>query len=377
MTCQDVRKLLSLYIDKYLPPKEEAEVVAHIGTCRACAEEFAALKATLEALHSLIGLTPPAPPGLAGKITARIKEVERHKCGLSTWKRWAAAAAIAITLGGGSLAYAARSFVPAKLWAALNLQRIGQVETEARNLGAGTGSISLKEEPKGSQGDKQGDKKPGNERLAPEKGKEGLPLGELSSGEQRAPESAPEETSKSSPSSSKPGLSEKGARPPAQVVAQNPVLKPLTFLNKERKINSTYLKVATGNVQEALEAALKAGAEVGATSQVFAVQNTGSNERAAVRFTVSPEAAPNLVERLSRVGTDSVLLDKREESEDITARFSATLEQYREAVAKANAASSEKERQELIAQAQFLEKQLSIWDKEASEQVIIFWLEKK
>jgi len=374
MTCQDVRRLLSLYIDKYLPPKEEAEVIAHIGTCRACAEELAALKATVDALHSLIDLTPPAPPGLANRITARLKEIEERKLNFYGWKRWAAVAAIAITLGGGFIAYAGRSFVPSKLWAALNLQRIGQVETEAKDSGAGTGSISLKEEPKGSQEDKQKDKTPGDERLALEEGKEGLSLGKPSLGEQRAPENAPGQIGKSSPSSSKPRLSEKGTRPPAQVVAQNPVLQPLTFLNKERKINSTYLKVTVSDVEETLKAALKVGAQVGATSQVFAVQNTGSNERAAVRFTVPPEAAPGLVESLSKLGT---LLDKREESEDVTARFSTTLEQYREAVAKANAASSEKERQELIAQAQFLEKQLSIWDKEAGEQVIILWLEKR
>lgn len=368
MTCQDVRRLLSLHIDKYLPPKEEAEVVAHIGICRACAEELTALKATLEALHSLIGLTPPAPPELANKIAARLKEIEEHKLHFSKWKRWAAAAAIAITLGGGSLTYA-RGLAPAKLLAALNLQKIGQVETEAKDSRAGAGSISLKVEPRGSEEDKQGDKTLGdNEKLALKENKE-----ELSLREQNLKETVPGPTGKESSVPNQPGSLEKSARP-SDKVAQNPVLEPLTFLNKERKINSTYLKVAASNIEEALKAALKAGTQVGATSQVFAVQNTGSEERAAVRFTAPPEAAPSLVESLLKLGT---LLDKREESEDVTARFSATLEQYRETVAKANTASDEKERQELIAQAQFLEKQLSIWDKEAGEQVIILWLEKR
>lgn len=70
-------------------------------------------------------------------------------------------------------------------------------------------------------------------------------------------------------------------------------------------------------------------------------------------------------------------LEERQESEDITTRFAATLEQYRETVARANAAQDEEEREQLLAQAAFLEKQLVAWDKEAGQHVVVLWLEKR
>ncbi|SMB89599.1 Putative zinc-finger [Thermanaeromonas toyohensis ToBE] len=379
MNCQEARRLFSLHLDNYLSPKEEAEVLAHVGLCPACYEELTGLKTLLEALRSLPGFTPLAPAGLVAGVMARLKEIEGHRPYLSGWKRWVAAAGVALTLAGSSLAYAARGWVPAKILAALNpLPQVGQVESEASgpkpDLNSG---ISFKEQEGNTTPSGVVDSKGDQDYKAPGEKAQSLPKEnreKFSLGEDKGRESVPGPEERSSSPGLKPGPSRQGTPPEPQAVAQGQNLLPVTFLNKERKINSTFLKVAADDMEKALAAALKAGTGVGAAFEIVAVQNTGNSVRAGIRFTVTPQKASSLVESLSKLGT---LLDKREESEDITARFSATLEQYREAVAKANAASTEKEREELISQAEFLEKQLSILDKEAGEQVIMLWLEKK
>lgn len=368
MNCQEARKLFSLHLDKILSPGEEAEVLGHISSCFACREDLAGLRALLETLRSLPGLTPPAPAGLAAGIMVRLEEIENRRRRLSGWRRWVAAAAAALTLATGSLAYAARGWTPAGWLAALSS---GPPAGQAL---PGPGDPGPNPDSGFSMEGRKGDNGAGNQPVIGEEQGQAPPAGDKK--ESLPPKEGKETGGSPGPGekSSSPGNEPGGeASPLPTTVAQNQPVSPVAFLNKERKINSTFLKVAASDIDQALAAALKAGATVKATSQVFAVQNTGTEQRAAVRFTVAPEVAPALVDKLVNLGT---LLDKRQESEDITARFSATLEQYRETVAKANAVQETAEREQLLTQANFLEKQLATWDKEAGEHVVILWLEK-
>ena len=71
-TCAEVRDLLSAYHDAELPPAETASVARHLGTCAACAEEYAQLKQTSVTMREM--LRPVAAPDL---LRARVRSALR------------------------------------------------------------------------------------------------------------------------------------------------------------------------------------------------------------------------------------------------------------------------------------------------------------
>ncbi|MGI9951457.1 zf-HC2 domain-containing protein [Moorellaceae bacterium AZ2] len=374
MNCEEARELFSLHLDNYLGPPEEAGLAGHLEGCPRCREELAGLEAALAGLRSLPGMNPAAPAGLVREIMSRVEALDGRRVRLAAWKRWAAAAAAVLALASGSLAYAARGLAPHGWLAALNpTSPLGQVVPWPGSSGRDHPALNNKTGPgdPGQTGpravppvDPGTEAREGGEGTAP--GREGdggkAQVGEGKGGIPSAGEG------KSAGEASPPGP----APSPTKVASNEPV-SPVAFMNKERKINSTFLKVAAGDLDRAVKQAAEIGAGFNAACQVLAVQNTGTEQRAAVRFIVPSNAAPALADRLKQLGT---VLDERRETEDITARFSAMLEQYRETVARANSARDEAERQQLLSQADFLEKQLAAWDKEAGEYIVFLWLEK-
>ncbi|MFZ5595875.1 MAG: anti-sigma factor family protein [Bacillota bacterium] len=59
MQCQKIQELLSAYIDGMLDPPLRIKVDFHLEHCRACREEYDALKMVVEAVRSLPGVEPP------------------------------------------------------------------------------------------------------------------------------------------------------------------------------------------------------------------------------------------------------------------------------------------------------------------------------
>lgn len=68
MRCAGIRELLSAYVDGVLSPDETGFLEAHLGSCKACREELARLKKTIQLLQSL----PQVP--LPADFTARLHE---------------------------------------------------------------------------------------------------------------------------------------------------------------------------------------------------------------------------------------------------------------------------------------------------------------
>ena len=60
MNCEEIKELLSEYVDGVLDAKTKALVDEHLSTCKGCKEELASLKALVNELGSL---EPVAPPG--------------------------------------------------------------------------------------------------------------------------------------------------------------------------------------------------------------------------------------------------------------------------------------------------------------------------
>ncbi|MBE3580930.1 MAG: zf-HC2 domain-containing protein [Thermoanaerobacteraceae bacterium] len=373
MNCAEAREAFSLHLDKLLGPPEEGELAGHLEVCPRCRKELAALEVALKGLRTLPGMSPAAPQGLAQEVMARVEALEGRRARLSAWKRWAASAAAAVLLAAGSLAYAARDAGPAGRLTALELDPAPEQVLPAPP-GSGEDRQAFSGVPEGESYTGEGQASPVEPVAGGGGNGEGAPPGPGAGSGVQAPangvrgETPPpgeSESSASSPSRSTPA--------PIKAASREP-LRPVAFMNKERQIQSTFLKVAAGNLDRALKEAAATGTEFNVSSQIIAVQNTGGEQRAAVRFTVAPGEAPALTSRLARLGT---VLEERQETEDVTARFAAILEQYRETVERANAARGEEERQRLLSQAEFLEKQLAAWDKEAGQHVVVLWLEKR
>ncbi|MFZ5449644.1 MAG: zf-HC2 domain-containing protein [Thermodesulfobacteriota bacterium] len=94
MECQEMRELMSAWLDGELDKAMEAALSAHLNECEACRQEWQKLRA----LESALGrLAAPAPPGLTEKVLERVKPRRRQ------WVESLALAAclvLGIALGG-------------------------------------------------------------------------------------------------------------------------------------------------------------------------------------------------------------------------------------------------------------------------------------
>jgi anti-sigma factor RsiW len=59
LTCQQVRSLLSLYLDGELPEAQRGMVTRHLGECPSCRAEEASLSKTLQIIHAAETIEPP------------------------------------------------------------------------------------------------------------------------------------------------------------------------------------------------------------------------------------------------------------------------------------------------------------------------------
>jgi len=72
MVCEEIRELLSEYLDDALPGETKAYVDEHLASCRACQQELASLTSLVRELRSLEPLEPPQD--FLGRIHVRLAE---------------------------------------------------------------------------------------------------------------------------------------------------------------------------------------------------------------------------------------------------------------------------------------------------------------
>ena len=99
MKCEDIKELLTEYLDGELPPEDAAAVEEHTAGCDACRAELDALRQTTALLQSLP--KADAPAGLAENVTASLdREIAIHRrAALMRWMHvggWMSAAAAII-----------------------------------------------------------------------------------------------------------------------------------------------------------------------------------------------------------------------------------------------------------------------------------------
>ncbi|MBI5849010.1 MAG: zf-HC2 domain-containing protein [Nitrospirae bacterium] len=83
MDCGDARKIINEYIDGNSPSGQQALIEEHLRSCRDCAAYAADIKKTIETLHTLDEIEPPA--WLTAKVMNKIRAEARPKKG---WREW-------------------------------------------------------------------------------------------------------------------------------------------------------------------------------------------------------------------------------------------------------------------------------------------------
>lgn len=72
MDCQEIKKLIPIYLDKELEPKESQQVKEHLSACSACQKEFEAFAESWAMLGELDEIRPQ--PGFVGRFWTKLAE---------------------------------------------------------------------------------------------------------------------------------------------------------------------------------------------------------------------------------------------------------------------------------------------------------------
>ncbi len=350
MKCREAVDLLSPYLDGELPAVEAADLEYHLKTCVTCREEMEALRRISEALRAEAD-TVQAPPEFAAGVMAALepRRVPWYTRLPGVWKQAVAAAAALALIAAGSLHMG-----------------LGQLFTRA--------GVQVAEGPSGPQvvapgpatQSDPGVNAPGPGKAAePNNAKPNYNEPVTPSGGNDEPDGTgtPE---KETPASTAPTVRTAGTEAPA--IASN--YEERVFLSKQRAIRSTLLKLQVDNVPAALNKALSLGGTYGARFQP--AQQIGNGEIEVVRLTVGREQAEVLIGKLAALGT---VVTRDTTVQDITGQFDRTREQYQALLAQRNAVKDSGGLAEIEANLRSLENQLTEWDREAEQYVIVLWLQ--
>lgn len=375
--CRQVRRFLPAYYDRALGEAKAAAVEEHLAVCAVCRTEVAHWKRIAGALEKLE--SPAPPPDFAGRVMASIDSAGRPAkqrrglklpAGIRPWlapglARVVAAAAVLAVIACGSWSLAA------KYWHGVTGPTIAHREEAEPPAVLPPQEKNRREAPP--------------EQLAPPPrvvpGANNTQVPDSQAPPQTAPRQVtpPKALAERPPAGAKREWSASpAASSPAASVAGSSgrvaFAEPRVFLNKERQITSSFLRVAVPQLDAAEAEARTIGQRFGAKIQELARGQAGARQQVGLKFTVETTRANLLLVRLIGLGK---VLDRGSQTQDISADFAATLELYRYWVGLRNTVTDAAEAEAIGREIERLEKQLATWDEEAERQVIVLWLEEE
>lgn len=348
MHCSEVKLLILSHLDGTLSEYDETKLTKHITECDVCARELSVQKRLAGALRDIGQEEVQAPPELCAIVMAKVR-TQRGKSLTwlpAAWRSAIAAAAAILLIAGGSAGVAS----------GLRIADIGKM------IGLITPAAQVNvETPGGPAGT---DNSPGrvpsptdivaqnpNDTVVPDGAREG----NQADGTEDIGTSAPIVDDNNV----------------IKTPAATPVEGPRVLLSSEMKINSTVLTVAVEDITEARAKAVALAAGAEASTQVFPEQS-GDKKVVVIRLTSDSDDAPELVAGLSSVGS---LVDRRDESRDITFTYNEKLVQYYDLQSRISLSQNAEEQRQLEAQASSCKQQLQTLNAEAGKRVITLWLE--
>lgn len=374
MRCQEIREQFSPWLDGQLDPPEVELIEAHLAECAECRDELVQWQQISNALKSLGQETEhlQAPAGFEARVMQQVSRVAQRRRRLNnTLRKLVATAAAFALLAYGSLELAPRVF---------NGDPVGNIADQGTPGQPPGGNTGLLTQPGTGTN-------PGN--LGPDGTNPGInpnnsdpaannnltPPTNTSPPLTEEPSVLSDPTGTSEGDTNTPKPDNNSAQPENSfTMARTDIqpMEPMVFLNKERTITSTLLRLKVGDLTAAQSTSQAVGQKMGAQSKVFAVQSSGEGQRAIIRFVVPRAKASDFIAKLASSGS---VLERQDENQDITQRFTETLEQYRALVAQLNESQNKQQKTQLNGQIKSLEQQLLTWDEEADDQIIMLSLE--
>jgi len=334
MNCNDISKMISPFIDGELSGAELDAFTAHIDGCDSCRAELKAMQ-NLGALLRGMGAEDIAPPPQFGdQVLSRIAAESKPQGVKRFWNWGSGIAAAAILL----LSIASYNAIPrSDLQVANTDNKPGMVEKSS----AKTEVPAAVKEVTGVDGG--ADSRITNDKTA-------FQVDIQQTG----------------------GVEPAGGAPLniASSAANNGA--PVTFLSRPRTLVTTMLTIKVNDCGQAQNAVLKMADKAGANVEVLGQQSIASKQYLASKITVPTFNVAGLMLRLAELGS---VENQEQTKEDIGSRFEQTYEQYRAVNAELASAVDSEQRARLEKQAKALEDQLTAWDKQASVQTIVLWLE--
>lgn len=373
LSCRQAQKVLSLYYDGCLPPAKANAVEEHLKACPACRAEMAGWAKLAAALAEMP--VPAAPAGFAARVMGRLPTAPRRRF-LAFRKEAVLPSAWRPRLVGLAAVAAAFLFV----YASWNLAAQYQPPPPAPSVAERAGSESVRQwpggavEPAGGQERRQPptDKAEAGGSAEQERGRSAVPA-QAPPGSGTSVGGEPGRTSSASvpPKASAPRAAEPYLLAQKETPAPAPY-EPRAFLNRERLITSSFLRLQVDDLEQAAAAARSFGRELGAKVEELARGRTGGRAQMGLKFTVDTGEANTLLLRLTGLGK---VLNRTGETRDVTADFAAALELYHYWIGVRGALTNPEDLKAVDREIARLEAQLMAWDEEASKQVVVLWLE--
>lgn len=359
MRCKQAKQLFSAWLDQELASETKMSFQQHLDSCPSCRRELESWQMLSRALKAL-RQDVAAPPGLVSGVMAELGRTHRRRTWWGKeWRKVAAAAAAVVVVTGSSLGWAVTNWLS---------KPGGQVAEKAPQVAAVPGAtpavLPNQPEPPDSTGTA------GNAGQSSEATPEFTPTDATPKDiNDTAGKEVPATTGKTDQINSTPQKNPTPAtgKPGGQILALS---EPRTFLSKTRVITSTLLKLQVAGVEAAEAQALAAVRAAGGNYHIFSLQN--GNEREVIRITVPRQTAAQLVGQLTGVGKT---ISQNHEQQDITDRFDETEQQYQALLAQRKTIADQEQLAQMESLIVSLEKQLSTWNKEAEQEVIMLWLE--
>jgi len=335
MDCRKIEQLISPYMDGELAPVEAGEVSSHLSVCAACRQEYENLVLLSASLKQMGEVLIPAPFGFKDALMQRINEesvkeervtypVKTSHWFTKSWRRAAASAAAVMLLIFGAVSANSGPIIQL----AHKTPAVYQPDNSSEKVVNPANTNNLTPAQVGSSG------------------------AETTSGTTKTDNNNPTVLS----------------TPTVKSVRSNPV-----FLNKERSIVTTMLKVKVSESSSALEKALIMADNVQAQTQNLGQQIDENGSYTALKITVAKSAAYDLINNLSSLGTvSSQEVDKK----DISTRYAETLSQYQTLVTQRATIQDASQKAQLDQRIGTLEDELRDWEQKAEQETIVLWLEK-
>lgn len=347
MDCRTAEKLISLQPDGLLTIEESTALALHVANCRACAHAQQLQERLSRTLQEFGRFELEAPAELASLVMNRLKAERRSPFTYipAAWRKTVAAAA-ALLLIAGSSAGVTGIFRMAGYDKTVALEPVsptvlvdsGSGQTASGEPGGGTGTT-------GSGGETGIGDLPG-----------------VMPGDNPSERNTEGGINSSSPMTATPGSTISNSRSAGGETV---------MLSGGMKVISTVLRFAVDDMVSARAKAVSIAAGFGASNQVFPEQNNGKTI-VVMRLTVDADKASDLISSLGRVGN---VVDRQDESRDLTSIYNQTMVEYNDLLARQSTLQDLEEQRKLDVQVASYKQQLDAWMEEAGKRVIMVWLE--